>query len=281
MDKNQTNQMDYCILGHRIGELAVYMVGEEFCQPEHSNGPNIRDPYLFHFIVSGEGIFRIGDKTYHLGANQGFLIPDSSIIYYQADKKNPWHYCWLSMQGTAAKTFFSELSLSAEQPIYTARPDNNIYAHIKALLQTAKTSKHDPYATMSLFYRCFSELKAANATNTDADPNPMQAQYAQAAQQYISANYHLENLHIEDIADHIGINRSYLTRLFTKYYNMNPQEYLIRCRMNKAKTLLLQTNSPISVVARSVGYPDVYTFSKMYKKIFGVSPSNHKKKLLS
>jgi AraC family transcriptional regulator of arabinose operon len=128
-----------------------------------------------------------------------------------------------------------------------------------------------------MLYRCFAELKNANVKNADAESVPVQAQYVQAAAQYISSNYHLENLHINNIANHIGINRSYLTRLFTKYYNMTPQEYLIRCRMNKAYTLLTETNSPVNIVANSVGYADVFTFSKMYKKVFGLSPQNHKK----
>lgn len=279
MNKNQNQTMDYCFLGHRVGDISTYLVGEEFCKPEHACGPNIRDPYLFHFIVSGKGIFKIGNKTYHLSANQGFLIPDSSILYYKADKKDPWHYCWISLQGKGADQFFADLSLSRQHPIYTARPDNTIYAKFKALLQTAKTAKMDSYVTLSLLYQCFAELKNANEKNVDTESVSVQAQYAQAAAQYISSNYHLENLHIEDIANHIGINRSYLTRLFTKYYNMNPQEYLIRCRMNKAQTLLTETNSPVNIIANSVGYTDVFTFSKMYKKFFGLSPQNHKKQL--
>lgn len=269
--------MDYCFLGHKIKNLSAKLVGDEICQPGHFYGPNIREPYLFHFIISGKGIFKIGNNTYHLTANQGFLVPDMSIIYWEADAKEPWHYCWISLQGSEVDKFFSELSLSSAQPIYTARPDNNIYTHFKTLLQTAKTSKMDSYVTLSLLYRCLAELKECSVTNADALPPPVQAQYAQAAADYISTNYHLENLRIEDIADYIGINRSYLTRLFSDYYNMSPQEYLIRCRMNKAKTLLTETSSPINIIARSVGYSDVFTFSKMYKKRFGVSPQHHKK----
>lgn len=282
MDEKMLGYMNYSTLKQEIEKIRFNAVGEEYCRPGHFNGPKIREHYLFHFVVSGEGVFQIRDKKYHLHENQGFLIPDSSIVYYEADKSNPWHYCWLSLQSKGAKTFFDSLYLSANNPIYTAKNDNDIYLHFKELIKNAKLFEHNPYnATISL-YRCLLSIQSYNITNSQiANKVSFQEQYIKSAEAYIANNYHRENLKIEHIANHIGINRSYFSRLFTKYHNISPQDYLINFRMQKAKALLNTTIAPINIIAYSVGYSDVSIFSRAYKKHYGVSPKNDRQPTLT
>lgn len=274
MEKHVINYMDYCNLYQEAEKLRLIAVGEEYCKPSHFNGPKIREQYLFHFVVSGEGIFRIRDKTYQVKANQAFLIPDSSIVYYEADKNNPWHYCWFTIQGKAAQSFFEDLSLSLESPVYTARGNNEIYACFKELLNSAKHNPNNPYQIISALYRCLQELYTANIHTRENKKISPQDKYVQAAELYIESHYHYEDLRIDDIAQHIGVHRSYLTKLFKKHHGVSPQQYLISIRMQKAKALLSSTDSPVGIIAYSVGYTDLFIFSKMYKKHFGVSPKN-------
>lgn len=107
----------------------------------------------------------------------------------------------------------------------------------------------------------------------------MQEEYALRARLYILNQYHKESLTIAELSTHIGLNRSYLTRLFKSIYQISPQDFLIQVRMNKAKDLLQKTNFPVTIIGNSVGYSDVFTFSKTYKKIFGISPTEERKKL--
>ena len=275
MDEKMLGYMNYSSLSQEIEKIRFNAVGEEYCRPGHFNGPKIREHYLFHFVVSGEGVFQIRDKKYHLHENQGFLIPDSSIVYYEADKRNPWHYCWLNMQSKGAKTFFDSLSLSVNNPIYTARNNNDIYLHFKELIKQAKSLQINPYNTAISLYRCLLSLQNHNTTHPkNIIETSFQEQYIQSAELYIASNYHRENFRIEDIAKHIGINRSYLTRLFAQYHNISPQQYLINFRMQKAKTLLNTTIAPINIIAYSVGYSDISIFSRTYKKYYGISPKN-------
>ncbi len=60
---------------------------------------------------------------------------------------------------------------------------------------------------------------------------------------------------------------------------MSPQEYLLQVRMSKSKELLQQKNITIGMVANEVGYDDQMTFSKVFKKRFGISPSDYRRQL--
>ena len=78
-------------------DLKPYQYGWEECAPLHSFGPFVRNHYLFHYIMSGQGTLfshsANGDiHEYHLSAGQGFLICPGQINLYTADEQEPWKY---------------------------------------------------------------------------------------------------------------------------------------------------------------------------------------------
>ena len=95
--------------------------------------------------------------------------------------------------------------------------------------------------------------------------------YVKHAMEYIKHHYN-ESVKIGDLADFIGVNRSYLTSSFKKTTGCSPQEFLVNLRMDKAKSLLKKTDLSINAVAGAVGYTDQLAFSKVFKKHCGKSP---------
>lgn len=75
---------------HNSLELAVYSCGAQRCAAPHSWGPAVRDHYLIHYILSGYGIFRCGDKERRLSAGDGFLVIPAQLVSYAADDKDPF-----------------------------------------------------------------------------------------------------------------------------------------------------------------------------------------------
>ena len=113
---------------------------------------------------------------------------------------------------------------------------------------------------------------------SEANPNYdyLPETYFEHALQYIQLNYN-KNIHIQDIADYIGITRSYLHYLFNKKERLSPQKYLLNYRMNMAKKLLSTTDMLIKDVALNVGYEDSLAFSKVFRNHTGLSPSVYRK----
>ena len=257
-----------------VEDLKISSIGEQFCPPGHFNGPTIRENYIFHFVISGKGIFETHGKTYHLSANQGFLIGDLAPIYYKADDSDPWHYFWIILSGCQAESFFKELGLSPDEPIYTARPENGIYKSFKACMLAFEGSSS--YTQISGFYSLLSELSqsvesSAKQFSRESD------EYVIKAMQYILNNFHSPYLRISDIALNIGIDRSYLSRIFTEKLGKSPKQYLLDLRMEKAKTYLQSTSYTVQTIANSVGYPDIGAFSKMFSHYYGIPPTKVRK----
>ncbi|WP_374992061.1 helix-turn-helix domain-containing protein [Paenibacillus sp. LHD-38] len=58
---------------------------------------------------------------------------------------------------------------------------------------------------------------------------------------------------------------------------MSPMKFVQQLRMNEAALLMKQTDYKLAEIAQSVGYPDLFSFSKAFKKQLGVSPNTYRK----
>lgn len=105
---------------------------------------------------------------------------------------------------------------------------------------------------------------------------------AEQIMEYIRQN-HAEATTIARIASRFGLDRRRLAELFERYVGMTPSNYLIECRILKAKELLRTCSCPVKQIAECVGYSDSLYFSKAFKKRIGLSPSEfqaHRKREL-
>lgn len=259
-----------------FGDLTVGSVYEQYCTPGHFNGPKIRECHLFHFIFSGKGIFKINGKTYNLSANQGFYFDNKTPIYYEADSEEPWHYGWVSLHGKDVTNLMDRLNLSTDTPIYGAHTDNDIRTHFKELMNQYLSGSY--FKFFSAFFNYFSVLEKYSLSALPSDEKlSFREKYIRQAEKEILINYHDSGLKIEAIAHKIGIDRSYLSRLFVENFGISPQEFLLNTRMKKAESFIKSTNFSIQTVANSVGYPNIDAFSKIFKKYFGISPTGMRK----
>lgn len=96
------------------------------------------------------------------------------------------------------------------------------------------------------------------------------------AKRYIQQHYQ-ETLRLEDVSHAVGFNATYFSVLFKNETGQNFMDYLTELRINKSKELLCTDILSVQDVAEQVGYRDLKYFSRLFKKITGVSPSDYRK----
>lgn len=97
------------------------------------------------------------------------------------------------------------------------------------------------------------------------------------AAQYITAHY-TESITTEDIADAVNFSPNYLSRIFRRNTGMGLHEYLIYIRMYHAALELVTTDDPVAVIAQRCGFSDSNYFKDAFKKHYGMSPRDYRKK---
>lgn len=262
-------------------DLKPYQYGWEECAPLHSFGPFIRNHYLFHYIISGQGTLYShtvnGDiHEYQLGANQGFLICPGQINLYTADEHDPWKYVWLEFDGMCAEEQLWNAGLEQDQPIYRPRSiedGERLRDHMLYFIQQAERS---PLHLVGHLFLFLDDLIECSDHSRNSEKAARQDYYIHEAVVYIQQNYQ-RALTVDEVAAFCKLNRNYFSRRFKEVIGCTPQEFIIRQRLTSAAELLRSTGLPIKTVADRCGYPNQLHFSQAFRKYYGLPPREWRK----
>ena len=98
------------------------------------------------------------------------------------------------------------------------------------------------------------------------------------AQQYIIDNIS-RPISLDEVAKNAFISPSYLSSLFKKVTKVSLVDYINIMKVKRAKALMNEGERKIFSIAESLGYENIYYFSKVFKKVTGETPSQYLKKL--
>ncbi|MBD0382004.1 AraC family transcriptional regulator [Paenibacillus sedimenti] len=265
-------------------ELIVLFAGESQTKPEHKLGPKVYDYYLVHYILSGKGIFSCHGQEHSLGAGDSFVIEPEQLISYVSDAADPWHYCWIAFTGPEADGLVASTGVNPLLPVIHTKRNRHIpvlFRHIQQALRTRKANaqlKACGYLQLLLAEYC--EVLTASTLPgvvTEAESDRI----VQQAIHYLSTQY-AEPITIELMAESLGYNRAYLSRMFKRHTKVTPVTFLLKLRVDKARLLLRERlELTIEQIAASVGFYDPLYFSKQFRRWYGVSPSEYRNQIKS
>ena len=254
-------------------DFYLYEVGRNKCEPLYSYEHFVQNRIILHIILRGKGILRFNGRQYDVHENQIFLIPDNTRAFYQADEEEPWEYIWMHIGGPKIPQILKESGLSPEHPVYTPK-DRGSAKKIEDLAMDMLKHYNRQYYCIGTIYKICDYMIENSASKEDKEVNNSLL-YVKNVISYIRLKYS-EPVKIDQIALSLGLNRSYLTRLFKDATGYSLQEYLITYRMKMAVKLLADESLSINQIAANVGYTDTFTFSKAFKRHFGKSPSEYR-----
>ncbi len=109
----------------------------------------------------------------------------------------------------------------------------------------------------------------ALSTKGDLDPN---VRLVAAAKKYIHENYK-KDLTLNDVAAVLNISHCYFSTIFKNIAGINFIDYVTNVKMSEAKKILLESDCKVYEVAKMLGYENAYYFSRVFKKVTGMTPS--------
>ncbi|MEI3335965.1 MAG: AraC family transcriptional regulator [Clostridium sp.] len=258
-------------------ELHVVFCGMEECPSNYYYGPSVRTHYLIHYCLSGKGKYHVNGKIYEIGKGDAFLIMPNVITYYQADNDNPWTYVWIGFDGTKAKPYLSRCNLDSNNLVIHSDNINELKEIVISMLNHNKLSYSNEFFIQGKLFEFFSYLSKSADVPYKKEKSKDNNLYVNKAMEYIINNYQ-NVVNVNEIADYLSLNRSYLTTIFKKALKVSPQEFLLMYRMKKAMELLMNTDYTINQIAISCGYSNQLSFSKAFHKFQGLSPREFRKR---
>lgn len=203
--------------------------------------------------------------------DKSIVIDDKTILYIPAMSQ----YCQTVAEDEIISVCFIEYG-SCDNTISTlALDDNDEMKNDFIHLHNVWESKENGYQIKctELFYNILYKAKQTAAFH-NSDTNHI-AQLLAPAISYIHANYTNEEIIISELAAKCFLSEAYFRRIFKSLYHLTPLEYIRLLRIDVAASLLSERVCSVSEAARQTGFSDVKYFSKIFKKIKGVSPSKY------
>ncbi len=209
--------------------IAVHQCGWQASNKSCSYGPAVWDHFLIHYVVKGKGEFHFQDKIYPIRAGQGFLITPNLSASYCADAEDPWEYYWVGFNGIEAKNMLEKADLSAENPVFTYSKDEKVKEHLENLYRSFHSVGYKEYAMIGYLYLFFSCIATSKTGKAEAAE-----EYIKNATEYIENNC-FHRLTVKDVARQVGIERSYLYRIFKEKMGCSIYSYISNRKIDKAK----------------------------------------------
>ena len=253
-----------------IKALNLYYGCWEICCPMHTFGPAIRQHYLVHYVTRGKGRLWMNDTCYVIEKDTMFLIRPGITCVYQADKDDPWEYCWICIDGYDVENMLNNSGFDKVNLLFFDKSNGEVRDAMLNFIFYFSKYKNNEYMLLSRLYNIFGHMKI------QMKKQQAKSIHVERAIDYIYENYS-KNISVTDIAEYLGIDRTYLYRLFKEEYNMSPQKYLLNFRLKTAMNKLEGGNMSIADIAYSCGFNDASAFCHQFKKVYKDTPLNYRR----
>ncbi len=259
-------------------------VGELKARKPHVSRRKNLASYLFFLVVEGEGTLEYGGKTYSLKAGDCAYV-DCHAAYAHNCAESLWQLKWVHFYGPNMSGIYNKYVERGGRPVLTPQSPAS---YEKLLDEIYAIAASDAYIKdMQIFEKLTGLLtllmeQSWNSEREDLDAEALQRKAAgkkqnlQALKDYLDENY-ASRITLDMLAERFYINKFYLTRIFKEQFGESVTGYVLQVRITKAKQSLRFTDKPIEEIAHECGMHDANYFSRIFKKVEGVTPGEYRR----
>lgn len=257
------------------GDLYMLHYGIKQCKSAELCGPMMRNMYLLHYVIKGCGRYCDERNEYSIKSGQVFAIYPDDIVSYQADEREPWLFCWVGFGGGKAAEYYDKIGVSRDLPVLRINNDSFLETVKNCLDYTEKNI--DCLSQLRLTGYLYEALSCMENNGSAMQELSSAQARVNAAMMYMEYNYD-KKIFASDVAKYVGLEYSYFYRLFKKEMGITPEHYLINLRIEKTKKLIGKGYA-FKEVPSLVGIGNIYYFTKLFKQITGMTPSEYRDRI--
>lgn len=229
-----------------------------------------------HIIIvcaQGSGQVTLAREMHPVGAGEVFVVPAGMPHAYGADTEDPWTIWWLHLTGKASDLVVSQLRATPQQPVFRTTEVPRLAGLVDSILRRMATDEtaSSLVATTGLAWHLLTDLIANGrplARSERHDPMPEVLSHLQS---------HLhERVSVQHLAALAGWSPSHFSAMFRRATGFGVVEYQTRQRMGQARVLLDTTDRTIASIAAEVGFTDSLYFSRQFRRIHQLSPTQYR-----
>jgi AraC-like DNA-binding protein len=247
--------------------LCVVLGGREVCGAGYSVD---RESFRFHsieYVDSGLGTLELAGRCFRL--RPGTLFRYGPDVPHRITADAPMLKYFVDFAGTQAPRLLQTGPWAALRPLRVAEP-----ARVRALFEELQRVGQSPTPLAprraGLLLQQLVLAVADEALPEEADESAAWRTYQRCRARLESACFATRSL--GEIGAACGVSTAHLCRLFQRYAGVLPHRLLVQLKMARAASLLLDGQRLVKQIGPLVGYDDPYHFSRVFKRVYGLSP---------
>lgn len=253
-------------------DVRVVCAGMELCQQAYSIDRKGFDYYAIEYIASGSCELKLNGKNFEISSGCCFVYGPNTPHKITTVGDSTLKKYFVDFDGPDALARMKEFNLIEGSVFYIGeqRWVQDIFDQFveSGELQRSEATPLVEQLLKLLFVRLGIDQQ---------EPGIMQSFSNETfthCWRYIHDHY-LETNTIVEVADACSVNKVYVARLFKRYAKETPFKLLTRLKIKHAARIILEQNLPVKQVGAFVGYYDPYHFSRVFKRVMGISPKNY------
>lgn len=257
-------------------DFTVVFGGFERCRTDYRIDRQDFPWFSLEFVNRGTGSLHLANTDHELNPGSFFLYGPSLPHRIVSSPETPLGKYFVGFTGSGVEPFFQRFGI---QPGMVARclKGESIRRTFDTLIERGvrKSRLARPVCaliTRQLLLMCRDD--AAEPVNTDS---PAYSAYTRA-KEFIEGNF-LSFNSLDAVAKACAMEAPYLCRLFSRYHDESPYQFLTRLRMDHASRLLLENDASVKSVAAALGFKDAFHFSRVFKAVHHVPPSRFRQSM--
>ena len=243
--------------------------------PHTSHRENLAS-YLCFIVLEGSGALEYDQKHYTLSAGDCVFL-DCKKSYLHRCSNQLWTLEWAHFYGPNMPGIYEKYTERGGLACFRPQSLAPYQKILDSLCETASSS--DYVRDMKIFEQLTALLflLMQDSWHPGSTAKPTSRKYnLQQIKDYLDFHYP-ETIRLDDLAETFYINKFYLTRIFREQFGVSINAYLLSLRITHAKQLLRFTDFSIEKIGIQCGMKDANYFSRMFKKVEGISPGEYRR----
>ena len=253
------------------GSLQVVCGGWERCQP-HYRIDRERFPYFsLELVAAGKGTLVLGGRRFRLVPGTVFHYGPGIRHRIVSDAAAPLEKYFVDFIGDAAQGILSQVPFSDLEPLYLAGADPFVRL-FEELQQRGSSRSVRAERLCSVLTELLLLQIAEAALPLSHEGSAAWASYDRC-RRFIDEHF-LTLRTLDEVSEGCNLDKPYVCRLFKRFGRETPYAMLMRLKMDHAARMLLESDLMIKEAALAVGFSDPYHFSRVFKRVRGLPPTD-------
>jgi len=249
----------------------VEMCGVSYCDGSYVINRKKSGFFVIEYVVSGKGTVIEDNTMTEAVAGDVYFLRAGRAHHYYSDKNDPWVKIWMNFGGELVRSAVESYALD-RQTVFRAPELRELFDEIITVSRSDKPESVVREELMVIFMRICMRLSQTSRDSAREDG------VAHRLKGSIDALREYDTT-LDELVKPLYCTKSHAIREFKDAFGLTPYEYLLTRRFSAAKAMLKSTAMSISEIAERLSFYDVHYFSDCFKKRFGLTPTEYRKKM--